>query len=148
MTDDPTLELGRMHHAASDKYTYFLLAAVGAAIGFALNQTRDLPLSWTQLPLGAAIICWGLSFYFGCRRLTRVMALLHENRQFIRLTRGELPDFPNDPKLIAEIAEIFQKRAADANQPLVWQFKLLIAGGVLYVIWHLTEMYMRTANGG
>jgi hypothetical protein len=41
MADDGKLELLRAHRTAADKYTYFLLAAAGAAIGFALNQTRE-----------------------------------------------------------------------------------------------------------
>ena len=35
----------RQYRAAQDKYTYFLLAAAGAAVGLAINQTRGFPLS-------------------------------------------------------------------------------------------------------
>lgn len=64
MTDSGITELYRAHRTAQDKYTYFILAAAGAAIAFALNQTHDATLSWFKLPLGAAVLCWGLSFFF------------------------------------------------------------------------------------
>jgi len=34
-------ELWKRHHDGQDKYTYFLLAAAGAAIGFALQKNTD-----------------------------------------------------------------------------------------------------------
>ena len=34
------LELYKQHQASQDRYTYFLLAASGAAIGFAIQQNR------------------------------------------------------------------------------------------------------------
>jgi uncharacterized protein (DUF2336 family) len=48
---------------AQEKYAYFLLAAAGAAIAFAVNQTHDAKLSWAQLPLAAAVLSWGCSFF-------------------------------------------------------------------------------------
>jgi hypothetical protein len=145
MAEDGKLELLRAHRTAADKYTYFLLAAAGAAIAFALNQTHDLPMLWTQLPLAAAVLCWGLSFLFGCLQLSEVGSLIFENYQFVRLTRGEHPDFPPVPQLIDEIGKSFRKRADEAGRYAGWQFRFLIAGAVFYIAWHLIEMYLRTA---
>ena len=55
MPTDQQIEVYRQHRTAQDKYVYFLLAAVGAGIGFAISQTQTAKLAWTQLPLGCAI---------------------------------------------------------------------------------------------
>jgi hypothetical protein len=145
MTDDGgKLELLRLHRAASDKYVYFLLAASGAAIAFALNQTNDAALSRSQIPLAVAVLCWGLSFFFGCLQLSESARLTHENYQFIRLQRGEHPDFPSDPQLIAEIGKSLRQRVEQSGRYAVWQFLLLIAGALFYMAWHGIEMYLRT----
>lgn len=65
--DDAISDLHKAHQAAQEKYTYFLLAAAGAAIGFAIQKTEGLTLSWWLLPVALATICWGISFHFGCK---------------------------------------------------------------------------------
>jgi hypothetical protein len=145
--DDETLDLLRAHRAAGEKYAYFLLAAVGAAMAFALNQTRDLPLSWSQLPLALAVLCWGLSFFFGCLRLSETGGFLREDYQRTRLMRGTHPDFPpspQSPQLIEHVDKRIKQRAIKVGKLATWQFQLLIAGAVFYVIWHVLGMYLRT----
>jgi hypothetical protein len=39
---DDQMEVYKQHRNAQEKYVYFLLAAAGAAIGFAVNQTKEL----------------------------------------------------------------------------------------------------------
>ena len=43
------------HENGQEKYTYFLLAAAGAAIGFAVQKTEGLLLSWWLLPVAFSI---------------------------------------------------------------------------------------------
>ncbi|MDZ7781751.1 MAG: hypothetical protein U5K56_01995 [Halioglobus sp.] len=50
----------------------FSLAAAGAAIGFAVTQTKGASLSFSQLPLGFGVLSWAVSFYFGCRSEQKV----------------------------------------------------------------------------
>ena len=109
MPTEAEIEIHRALREAQGRYTYFLLAAAGAAIALAVNQTQGLSLSWSQIPLGLAITAWGLSFFCGCRRLGYVSS----------------------------------KNADSANRFGHWQFRLLIAGGVLYVAWHVWEMYLQ-----
>ena len=61
------------------KYTFYLLAVVGAAVGFALNQTQGSVLAWSQIPLGLAVSSWFLSFYFGLRQLRSILEALSIN---------------------------------------------------------------------
>jgi hypothetical protein len=69
MANDMQMEVYRALRTGQDKYTYFLLAAAGAAIALAVNQTHDAALAWSQLPLLIGVLCWALSFVFGCLHL-------------------------------------------------------------------------------
>jgi hypothetical protein len=145
MADDPKLELLRAHRTATDKYVYFLLAAAGACIAFAINQTKDAALSWSQIPLAAAVLCWALSIFFGCRQITGVLGLIQENYQLTRTMLGEHPDFPP----AAQFTGWVEKRLDEKSKRAAWhgelQFGFLLAGAALYIVWHAIEMYLRTA---
>ena len=62
MMDDARSALYNAHTEGRAKYIYFLLAAAGACIAFAVNQTQVARLAWSQMPLGAAVLSWGMSF--------------------------------------------------------------------------------------
>ena len=138
MTDDTRMQLQEAHREALDKYTYFLLAGAGAAIGFALNQTHDVTLSWSKLPLGVAVLCWGLSFYFGCRHTSMVIEVIHRTYHFESM-RPRL-----DPTTVEEILYQRNNYARKAGRNQVRQFGFLIAGAVLYIFWQILEMALRT----
>jgi hypothetical protein len=101
MPSEQQIEIYRQHRTAQDKYTYFLLAAVGAAIAFAVNQTQGAKLAWSQLPLGWAVAFWALSFFFGCRQLTYVESTLFANVVLLRVIAGEDPQVGIHPQLMA-----------------------------------------------
>jgi hypothetical protein len=48
-------EVYRQSRNAQDKHIYFLLAAAGAAIALAINQTQTATLKWSQIPLASAV---------------------------------------------------------------------------------------------
>jgi hypothetical protein len=109
MTSEQQIEVYRQHRASQDKYAYFLLAAAGAAIGFALNQTQGAKLSWSQVPLGCAVLLWGLSFFFGCYRLTYIIANLSANATLLQVQAGEHPGAGTSPQLIATAIETIRE---------------------------------------
>lgn len=143
------LEIYRQSRQQQDKYTYFLLAAAGACIAFALNQTKGQALQPSHWPLGFAVLSWGASFFMGCRRLHAFEAVLHLNHQLIRVQKGthELLEHRAE---IPIAAEAFRKRLDAANDHVGsrarWQFRLLIVGAVAYIGWHTWEMYLRAAE--
>ena len=55
---------------------WLLNTVAGAAIGFALTQTKGVVLAWSQMPLGLAMASWSLSFWCGLRQLDSVLATL------------------------------------------------------------------------
>jgi hypothetical protein len=150
MADGAELEIYRALREAQSKYAYFLLAAVGAAIAFALNQTQGVTLTCSQLPLGAAVVAWGLSFFFGCRHLAYVSSTLYSNAQMFRAERGQHPEVGPDPQRIALATAAFKAAAEEnsnrGNRFGHLQFRLFVAGGVSYIVWHVLEMYIRTVS--
>jgi hypothetical protein len=147
MSDD-RLELFRTHRAAQEKYIYFILAAAGAAIALVLNQTKDSKLEWAMLPLGLAVLCFGLSFIFGCQHLRYVESILYANYDLLRVEAGFHPMTGRHPQRI-EVASAGIRDAIEGNSEKSvryarWQFHALIGGALLFIIWHVLEMYHRT----
>jgi len=141
MANDNLLEVYRQLRIAQDKYTYFLLAAAGAAIALAINQTQDSTLTWSQLPLAAAVLCWGLSFFFGCRHLAYVSSTLYANAELIKVESGDHPDLGKHPQLMSAASEGIRQAINDnsesANSFSHWQFRFLVTGALFYIAWHV-----------
>ncbi len=148
MTTDAELEIYRALRESQNKHTYFLLAVVGAAIALVVNQTQGASLSWSQLPLGAAVLAWALSFLFGCRNRAYVSSGLYTNAALFDVNAGRHKLAGTNPGAIQvaheTLHEIFENQSSKANKFANLQFRFLIAGAVLYVAWHVLEMYLRT----
>ncbi len=152
MSDDSLHEVYRALRDAQMRYAYFLLAASGAAIGLAVNQTRTAALRWAEMPLGVAVTMWGLSFFFGCRHLAYVGSTLYANVELLRVQRGKHPDVGSHPEMIAAASDGIragiQTNADRGSRYARWQFRLLIAGALFYLAWHVGQMYLRTIHAG
>jgi hypothetical protein len=152
MTDNKELlELYKQHQTGQDKYTYFLLAAAGAAIGFAVQKTEGLKLSLWLLPVVAAILCWGSSFFFGCKNLSWVQTSIYANYSLLQLKAGVHPEQPPHPQLvpvaISGVLIALDKNVRKAQFYGLWQFRLLIAGAVFFIGWRVAEMVRLTLGG-
>jgi hypothetical protein len=147
MTSENAREVYRALRAAQEKYIYFLLAAAGAAIALAVNQTQGLAMAWSQVPLAAGVLSWGLSFFFGCRHLAYVSSILYANAELLRVESGQHPHVGDHPQLMGAASEgirqAIQSNSERANRLGHLQFRFLVAGGALYILWHVLEMYLR-----
>jgi len=141
-------ELYTQHRSGQDKYTYFLLATAAAAIGFSVQKTEGLHLSWWLLPVGLAIVSWGISFFFGCKNITWVQTSIHANYNLLQLRRGVHPDQPPHPQLseaaIRGVESALDSNAKNAQFHGVWQFRMLILGAVFFIAWRVIEMIRLT----
>lgn len=141
-------DLHKAHSQGQEKYTYFLLAAAGAAIGFAVQKTDGLPLSWWLLPVGVATLLWGGSFYCGCRNIDRVSAATSANFSLLQLRQGSHPNQPPHAQLteaaLRGVGSALESNIQKAHKYAIWQFRLLIAGAVLFVSWRVLEMFRIT----
>lgn len=137
-------ELHKAHRDGQEKYIYFLLASGGAAVAFAITQTTEATLSITKIPLGLAVLCWGLSFYCGCKQLLQTSNILQQNYEMLRVQAGLNPEFPPHPQIITIIRDAIGEQIKKSGQWGRRQFLLLLAGAFFYVVWHVLEMYFRT----
>src|SRR2546426_303943 len=120
---------------ASEKYTYFLLAGVGAAIGFAANQTKDVTLSWSKIPLGLAIASWVISFIYGSLNLIFHRAVLRSNLQLFYVNSNE------ERERLENDMRNYSDKGAGYGLAQVLSFGI---GAGFYIIWHILEMYLRS----
>jgi len=144
-------EVFRALRESQNKYTYFLLAAAGAAIALAVNQTREAVLAWPQVPLALSVLSWALSFLFGCRHIAYVNSTLYANGEYLRVVSGQHPELVGaHPQLVAAakegIRDAMEHNADCANRNGHRQFRFLVAGAIFYVVWHVLEMYLRSVS--
>jgi hypothetical protein len=148
MPPDQQIEIYRQHRTAQDKYVYFLLAAAGAAIAFAVNQTQGAMLAWSQLPLACAVVFWALSFFCGCRHLGYIESTLSANDALLKVIAGHDPQVGMHPQLINAaskgIQEAIELNSKRAGRFARWQFRCLVLGAASYLVWHVVEMWLRS----
>lgn len=141
------IELYRKHAASMERRAYFLLAAAGAAIAFAVTRTSDAPWTDSMWIWAGAILCWALSFFCGLQHMGYISSTTYANMDLIRVESGRHRAIGNTPQLMAAASDGI--RAAintNSNRSSLYarlQFGLLVLGGAVFVAWHVYEMYLR-----
>ena len=148
MASDAERDVYRVLHEYQKKYTYFLAAAAASGVALAVARTEGAVLSWGQVPLAVAVLAWAVSFFAGCRYVGYVNATLYANHELLRVQAGRHPETGQNPQMVQAACEGILSAIAANNERASrwgrWQFRLLVAGGVSYVAWHVVEMYQRT----
>lgn len=144
MTSELKTHLSKQLAAEQSKYTYFLLAIAASAIALVVQRTTGRPLTWAMIPLGLAVICWGGSFFAGCRNRNYFSSTLYANAALLQVQNGTHPDVPDHPDAVVAAAQGVRK-AAELNSSMAnsWghlQFRLLVLGATCFIVWHVTEM--------
>lgn len=146
MSDENVREVYRNLQSSQDKYIYFILASTVAAIGFSITQTQDLALSYTQIPLGLSLICWGLSFFFGCRNREYYNSTLYANAELLKVQKGQHPNAGSHPDYIKAASEGILNAINDNSDKVIkfgrLQMNMFIVGVLFFVCWRVIEMYM------
>jgi hypothetical protein len=142
MSDDSyLLHLNRTHAEGHSKYVYFLLAATGAALGYALQKLDNSTLNW-QVWFGLiAIAAWLVSFFCGCRHITTIQSAINSNYQLIQLQQGNHPMQPQSHEEM-QIAWQVTTKALDSKNSKAQlffrlQFWLLAIGVLLFATWRV-----------
>lgn len=142
--DGAMSDIYKAHQTGQEKYTYFLLAAAGAAIGFAVQKTDGLRFSWWLLPVALATVCWVASFYSGCQNLVWVQSTMTRNMALLQLQNGTHPMQPPGGDYLNVAIDVTRegthKDAGRAQGYGIWQFRLLVLGSVLFIAWRIAEM--------
>lgn len=112
-----------------NQFVYLLLAIDVSSIGFAINRSIEMQLSWNQILLGLAIICWANSFLCGCKFIEI------KSKSF----GGNLKMF-NQPSKIT----LWQRYLNKNNKIGIENYKrvknYLYLGVVLFLIWYAVEI--------
>jgi hypothetical protein len=128
------------------RHTYVLLTAAVVGMALTADHAGDKSLSLSHNPLILAVVCWGMSFFYGCRYVSYVGSELYLDHKLLGVQRGEYPDIGDNPALIT-LAEKRIRQAMYSNSRSIssfaaWQLRFLIWGGLLYVAWFVLEMYL------
>jgi hypothetical protein len=135
-------------HEAQGKYVYLLLAAAASGIALAVQRTAGDALNLGHSVLGLAVLLWGFSFFAGCRNRSYFHTTLYANVGLLSLQDGSHPEAPTHPEAL-EAACDGVRSAAEQNSTnaVKWgkiQFRLLVAGAVSFLAWHVIEMLANT----
>ena len=128
-----------------NKITYFLLAAAGSAIALAVNRTEQRTMEFTMLPLGVAVLLWGLSFFCGFRQLVNEAHSMYANIEMMRIARSGLTK-EQIVELLEEFKQVDTQKRKRADIFGKFQFQFLILGALMYIVWHILEMYVRSTQ--
>ena len=148
MSTPEQLDVIRRLYESQEKHAYFLLAAVGACIGFSITQSNQAIISCQQIPLALAILMWGISFYCGCRYIQEKQSVMHFNFKYLvaENTKNPAPGLESArvdiEKLVA--LEGVNSTGVKARRYRLAQFYLFIAAVAFYITWHIIKMWART----
>jgi len=147
---DNKMQLHNQLNIAQGKYTYFLLAIAASAIAFSTQVTKESVFAFSLIPLGLAVLSWGLSFYCGCQNIRYSNSNTIANIELLRVQMGEHPDVQTHPQLM-QVASEGIRSAFKANTGKLcsynnWQFRFILIGAVFFIVWRLLEMAIRTAG--
>ncbi len=139
------IELFRIHGQQQEKLVYYIVALCVTAIGFSIYQTTGHSLKWIQTPLALAVLSWGLSIYCGLRFLKYALSILYANNALFNIFQGIEPGVGNYPQLIeaasSGVEQAIKQSSETSSKLFKWQERLFYSGIVLFLFWHLLEMY-------
>jgi hypothetical protein len=148
---DVRSEVWKNLRESQDKHTYFILAAAGSAIAFAVHVTLGRSLTWSMLPLGIAVASWAFSFFAGCRVIAYCNSSTYANLALFDVRDGSHPDLAsNHPAHIAAASEGIRNavewNGSRASSWDSWQFRSLAFGALAFICWHILEMALRASS--
>lgn len=93
---------------------------------------------------------WGVSVYAGCHSQQRIGAAFFINLDMLTVGDGTHPavgvDPPRQEAIKAGLREIHDRHGDWSIFCGRWQFRLLMLGGIAYLIGHVWMMYDRTKS--
>lgn len=129
------------------KYTYFLLAAAASCIALSVQRTTGSAVTWKEVPLGVAVLCWGASFWAGCYNRAYHSTTLYANVALLQLADGTHANQPSHPQAVRAamegVAAAAEQNSTSANRWGKWQFWMLITGAMSFICWHIIGMIIQ-----
>lgn len=137
------IELFRSHHQLLEKYVFYIIALCVSAIGFSVYCTMGKQLQYSQILLLIAVLLWGSSIYFGLNHIKNLLDSKDIHYQIHTLKEISL----SKEKYEAKNTKLLNDNIR-LNSILVKYFRLqeylFYAGVVLFIAWHIVQMYLTT----
>lgn len=124
----------------STRFAQFVIAVDGALVAYAIKQLEGQVLEWKLIPLGAAIIFWGLSFYYGINTIRKLIG-----SRVIGLYKGEFPSMRGTDSY-DRIDRAERVTMEKSNKSYTRMFFSLYCGGIMFLMWQVIEMVLRTIS--
>lgn len=144
--DENQKEIQKQFRQQQEKYVYYILALAVSAIGFAIYKTSGLPLKYSQIPLGLSVLSWGISIFCGLKFIQYIISNLYANNTYLDILAGRHPDLGNiawKKEAGAEgVKQAMLSNGETAGKYFKWQGRLFYAGILLFILWHILEMYL------
>lgn len=141
-------ELYKVYSQKQERYTYYIVALSIACIGYAVHQTTGLGYSRSQVLLGMAVLFWAISAYLGLRHSQLATSTVYTNMGLLKIGAGQDEIAGTDPQRIrigqSTVTGIIKDYQKKASRVSVWQNRLFYVALILYLLWHLYEMYCNT----
>lgn len=138
---DVKFEIYRSLSQLQEKFVFYLIALNVAAIGFAVYLTMDKPLVLTQIPLGMAVVSWGLSIWFGTNYLKKLIDSKSINFEMLKLEGNRTLINQNDYAAKSnDLMEEDQQIHVKIIQYLKYHEGLFYAGIIFFLTWHFLQM--------
>jgi hypothetical protein len=145
---DDQIEIKKQFRQQQEKYAYYLIALCVAAIAFSITITRDASLKISQIPLGLAVLTWGLSIYFGLKFIQTIISALSSNNSYLDVLKGIHPIVGDNPQKIEYasnmLKEAMEGKSKAAGKSYDWQNRFFYMGFISFIVWHIIEMYLKS----
>lgn len=120
------------------RFDQFIIAVNGALIAYSIKQIENELLCWKLIPLGFAILFWGISFYYGINSINRLIST-----RIIGVFK-ERTEIRNNPTYLKMTEDKFNEVGNLANKNNKHLYRFLYLGGIMFIIWQVLEMTLRT----
>ncbi|WP_341852253.1 hypothetical protein [Vibrio vulnificus] len=148
MSTETELALCQELKSSRTKLCYFIMAASGSAIGFAITQTKTAAFEQNHYIWLASMVLWALSFFCGIKFVSHLNAVTYKNIVYLQT---DLTGFSSEQR--EELDSIsksgFSNAVAKHNKYLSFygsaQLYLLLTGALVYVVWHVYKMLLLTS---
>lgn len=133
-----------------EKYIYYVIALSVSAIGFSVYKTENQSLSYSQIPLAIAVLFWIISVFCGLKFSKYVISNLYANFDYFNIIKGKHPILGDNPEIIKAGVDGFKEAIDENSKWMKIYFKLqsylFYFGIILFIVWHVLEMYLKTIS--
>lgn len=139
---DVQFNLQQEYREKQEKYVYYLIALSVSAIGFSIYKTDNQSLTFSQIPLGIAILSWSISIFCGLKFLKYIISNLYANNAYFEIIKEN-----NQESLNAKIKGFIEAMKINSKSMSIYfkfQGLLFYLGILLFIAWHIIEMYLKT----